>query len=105
MKEVVEKVLWEEEQARISMEKARAEADSIILRAKKDSEALFEGTITQVKDLIQKKTEESTQEFLAEKENVLAAARTEAATLRKTREKDITDISRTVFLEIIDIED
>jgi vacuolar-type H+-ATPase subunit H len=105
MKEVVRKILRQEEEARLGIESARAEAESIIAKAKKDSEALIEETITQVKDLIQKKTKESTQEFLAEKENVLAASRDEAVTLRKAREKDTPDISRTVFLEIINIED
>ena len=105
MKEVVQRVLKEEECARVSLEKARGEANGIIVKAKKDSEALVVETVNQVKESIAQRITESAQEFLAEKENVLAASKQQAAALRKAREKDIPDISRKVFLEIINIED
>lgn len=105
MKGAVEKVLREEEQARISLERARAQADSSILKAKEDSQVLIEEAAAQVKGVMEQRTAESTREFLAEKDLVLTKAKDGAANLRRARDKDIADIAHRVFLEIINIED
>ncbi|MGE5197369.1 MAG: hypothetical protein ACM3IL_02570 [Deltaproteobacteria bacterium] len=105
MKEAVEKVLREEELARRKVEQARAEAESIIAGARKNATDILEETAAATKDLAEKKTDESLKQFLSEKEEILSATKEQNAALRKAREKDVTDISRALFMQIINIED
>ncbi len=105
MKEVVERILREEEAARAKIEKAREEAEDIILRAKKGSRELIEERIRSAKDSAEKGREESERAFLSEKEKVLRETRDKSAALRKAREKDIPEIARRIFSRIMHIED
>jgi vacuolar-type H+-ATPase subunit H len=104
MKEIIEKVLKEEEQARNSIEKAKAQADSIIAKSRKDAALIIEETVAQTKGLSAKKIEESQKQFLTEKENALKAAQEQSTALREAREKDTARISHAIFLELINIE-
>ncbi|MDD5155391.1 MAG: V-type ATPase subunit subunit G family protein [Candidatus Omnitrophica bacterium] len=103
MKEIVEMVLREEEEARARIEKAKAQAEGIINEARKEAALIIEETLTRVKELSIQKAEESQKQFFSEKENALKAARQESAALRKSREKDIPGIARNVFLRLINI--
>jgi vacuolar-type H+-ATPase subunit H len=104
MKEIIEMVLKEEEEARIRIEKAKSEADAIIAKAGKDAALIIENTIAQVNELAARKKEESQKKIIADRDNTLNATQEQSAVLRKARQKDIPEISRAIFLRIIDIE-
>jgi len=101
MKDIVDRILKEEEQTRKRVEKVKQEAADILANARKESQDIVEQAVSQAKLMVQKKREESEKGFLSEKETILKEAREKASGLRKSRENDIPNIARTVFDRII----
>lgn len=104
MKEIVEKILKEEQAASKTIEKAKKDAEGIILQAKKDAEGIIKKSILDAQDLAQNKKIEARKNFLSEKERILAETRSELIFQKARKEKDIPDISEKVFSRIINID-
>lgn len=103
MREIVEEILKEEEQARQRVEKARKDAENIILAARKDTNDFLDKAALELAELVRQRKEEAEKNFLREKEIALARTREESVTLRKEKEKTLTAISHRVFSRLIDI--
>jgi F0F1-type ATP synthase membrane subunit b/b' len=105
MKDIVEQVLREEEQARSSLEKARAQAQRLIDDAKKEAERQLTESDAQNESDSVARIAETQKDFLAEKEHALISVKEQSQTLRLARQQDIPDIARAVFQQIIALED
>jgi vacuolar-type H+-ATPase subunit H len=103
MKEIVDTILKEEEQARKRIEKVRLEAQDIVLKAQKDSADFTEQTITEVNTLAEKKKNDSLEEFIAQKEKVIREAREQFSAKRQAKNKDIPGFAQKIFSRIIEI--
>ena len=105
MKEIIQQVLREEEEARRRVEDAQAQADKIVQEAEREAEALIADLVTKAREGGEHKSAQLQAEFIAEKEKTLAAVKTEVANLRKNRQNGIPDIARKVFAQIVNIEE
>ena len=103
MREIVDRILQEEQSARSRVERAQNQSQDIILKAKEEASSLTQDTVNKAKDLAQNNKEEAEMSFLAEKERVLKEAKDDAALSRSRREKDIPKISGDIFSKIITI--
>jgi len=104
MKEVVDKILKEEEQARKLIEKTRLEVQDIISNAQKDSQDIVEQDIIQLNALIEGKRKDLEKEFISEKEKILRETQEELSAKRESRNKDIPGITQKIFSRIIKID-
>ena len=104
MKEVVDKILKEEEQARKRIEKARLEAQDIISRAQKESRDITEEEIIRLNLLNDEKIKNFEKEFIAEKEKIIKEIQAELSAKRQARDKDIPEIAQRIFSRIIAID-
>jgi F0F1-type ATP synthase membrane subunit b/b' len=105
MKDIVDKILKEEEQTRKRLAEAERQAEVIIEQAKKESQNIIEEVIKETKAAAEKKRAESEKASLSDKENVLNEAKEKIAALRKGRERDIDGIAAKVFLKMIEMKD
>jgi vacuolar-type H+-ATPase subunit H len=105
MKEIVNKILQEEEQTRKKIQAVEQEANQMLVQARKEAQEVIADTLRQTKLSVTQKQEESEAAFLAEKDTLLAEAREKTAALRQAREKDMDDIAVKVFTKIIEIKD
>lgn len=103
MKEIVERILKEEEIARTLIEKTKKDAQGMVLKAQKDSKELLDKIADNIKNTTSQKTKEAESNFLAERKKILEETQNSNTALRKSREKDIAAISKEMFLKIIDI--
>ncbi|HTY45874.1 MAG TPA: hypothetical protein VMD52_07795 [Patescibacteria group bacterium] len=105
MKEIVDKILQEEEETRKKIKAVEQENSQMLERVKKQAQDDTEAAIRQTRLSIQQTQEESEAAFLSEKETLLTEARQKTAALRQAREKDIDRIADEVFSRIIEIKD
>ena len=105
MKEIVENILREEEQAKKRLETARLEAERNILQAQKEAQGIPEAVTRQTRELTRQKKDELEKEYLCEKVRALAGAKEEAASLREKREQGNLETARKIFFQIINIPD
>ena len=103
MREIVNRILQEEQSARSRLERAQSQSQDIILKAKEEALLLTQDIVNKAKDLAQKNKEEAQNKFLAEKEDLLKEASASAALSRSRREKDIANIAGDIFSKIITI--
>jgi len=105
MKEVVNEILKEEEEARKVIEKTKGEAENIITDAKKQAKTYLEKTETDLKQILAQKQNTTEKQFLAEKDKILKEAEEENIRLRESREKNIPTIAKNLFLQLISKKD
>jgi len=105
MKDVVEKILKEEERAGKILQDAKEEADRILKDSKKQKEAVINQAVTEADDFSRKQQEASREIFMSEKEKILEEAKKETLAIRERKDKDISEISKKVFSQIITIKD
>ena len=105
MKDIVEKILREEKRAGKILQDAKEEADRIVKDAKKEKETIINQAITEADDFSCKQKEELEKKFLSEKEKALKETKNETLAIRDRKEKDVSEISRKVFSQIITIKD
>jgi hypothetical protein len=103
MREIVDRILQEEQSARSRLERAQNQSQDIVLKAKEEALLLAQDAVNKAKDIAQKNKEEAQKKFLAEKENILKEAKEGAALSRSRREKDIVKIAGDIFSKIITI--
>jgi vacuolar-type H+-ATPase subunit H len=103
MKEIVEKILQEEEDARKAVDKATADAQNLILKAKKQASEIIDKMSAELKELVARKQKEAKDLYLAQRQQVLDQTKQESINLRKAKEKEISAISKEIFLKVINI--
>jgi vacuolar-type H+-ATPase subunit H len=103
MREIVDRILQEEQSARSRVERAQEQSQDIILKSKEEAKSLIQEAVDKAKDLAQSNGKEAQLSFLAEKDRILREAKENAALSRSRREKDIVKIARDIFLKIITI--
>jgi vacuolar-type H+-ATPase subunit H len=105
MKEIVDRILKEEELARKKIQNARDESEGIIRKAEKESQEMIEKSVSDSNESFERKKELTRNEFVLEKEKQLKDIREKLAALRKEKEKDIPSLAQKIFSRIILIED
>ena len=105
MKDVVEKILKEEEKASKILQDAKEAADCIVKDAKKEKENIIDKAIKEADDFCHKEKEAAEKRFMTEKENTLKEVGIETLAIRERKNKDISQISKNVFSRIITIKD
>jgi vacuolar-type H+-ATPase subunit H len=105
MKEIVDRILKEEEEARKAIERARSQAQETIRQAEAKARALLEDAHTQAQTLAQERKNQAAQEFLRQKQDALRSTETEISSRRQAKEKDIPAVAHRVFLKVISIEE
>ena len=103
MREIVDRILQEEQSARSSVERAQNQSEGIVLKAKEEAKSLIQEAVNKAEDLAQNNKEEAQMSFLAEKDRILKEAKDGAAFSRSRREKDIVKKAGDIFLKIITI--
>lgn len=103
MREIVDRILQEEQSARSRVERAHNQSQDILLKAKDEAKSLIQEAVNKAEGLAKKNKEEAEKSFLAEKERILKEATDSAALSRSKREKDIPKISKDIFSNIITI--
>ena len=103
MREIVDRILQEEQSARSRVERAQNQSRDIILKAKEEAASLIQDAVDKAGDLAQNNKEEAQMNFLAEKERIIEEAKDGAALSRGRREKDIPKIAGDIFSKTITI--
>jgi vacuolar-type H+-ATPase subunit H len=103
MKETVDRILKQEEEARQKIEGARKESQDLVRKAQQESAGLIEKSIAGSQEAAQARKEEADKGFILEKEKELKATLDDVSVKRLEKEKDITALSRKIFQEIIQI--
>ena len=104
MKDIVEKILKEEERAGKIVQDAKEEAGRILKEAIKEKENIISRSVSEADDFSRRQKEDSEKRAISEKEKVLTEARKEIALARGAKEKDISGLSAKIFSRIITIE-
>jgi hypothetical protein len=105
MKETVDKILRQEEEARQRIEAARQEAQEMVRKAQKDADSLLEQSRKSSHDFAEARKEEAGKGFTLEKEKELKLTLEDISAKRREKEKDIALLSQKVFLGVIRIKD
>jgi len=101
MKQIVDKILKEEEDSRSRIEKAKLEAEAIIKKARAEASALIENSVLKSKVQAEQGKRDSEAKILSDKDHALQETKEKAAILKKSKEKDILKGSQEVFSRII----
>lgn len=105
MKEIVDRILQEEQSARSRIAHAQSQADAIILKARDESKSLIEDAVERGEKEAAQKKKECENQSLADKEKILKETREKASLSRNQREKDIPNIAHKVFSQVLTIKD
>lgn len=103
MKEIVDRILQEEQLARSRVEQAQAQAHQIITAAKEEAASLIQRSVNDAKDLAESRKEAARKSFLEEKESILKGIKDDVALSRSKKEQDIPAIAAKIFSKIITI--
>jgi vacuolar-type H+-ATPase subunit H len=102
MKEIVDRILQEEELARKKIENADKEGKSMVSQAAEESRKILKDAINQADLSAQGKKEEAYKAFIAEKEKVLKQTREQIFGKIEARNKDIPAIAGRLFAKVIE---
>ena len=103
MREIVDRILQEEQSAHSRVDEAQNQAQDIALKAKEEARILIQDAVNKAHDLAESKEEEAEKDLLARKENALKETSDGITLSRSVREKDIPEIARSIFSKIITI--
>ncbi|MCK9594933.1 MAG: hypothetical protein PHH68_04335 [Candidatus Omnitrophica bacterium] len=101
MKEIVDRILQEEELARKRIEKADSEGKSMIAQAADESRKVIKDAISQADISAKGRKEEAYKVFIAEKEKALGQTREQISGKIEARSKDIPAIAERLFRRIV----
>jgi len=103
MKEVIERILQEEQDSKKKIEQAKQQAERIVSEARAQACKILEESAEQSRVSALERQKAVRAEYLAEKESMLNGAREEYAALRKAKEKNVPSAARKIFSEIISL--
>lgn len=105
MKDIVTRILKEEADASKAVQEAKEQAEAIIIDAKKEKEGIIEKIVLETNSFANLQKQEAEKRFVSEKDKVLKEAKKDVLSVKEKKDKDILDISRRVFSNIISIKD
>lgn len=105
MKEIVDRILNEERLAQDRVEKARKDAEIVVLKARQEAQETIARSSNDALAVVERKKRESQQEFIRQKEEVLQKTRDEVAASINVLSKDIPGVAEKIFTRIMSIED
>ena len=103
MRQIVDRILQEEQSARSRVERAQNQSHDIVLKAKEEAVSLIQDAVNKAKYMAQSKKEDAEKSSLIEKDKMLKEAKDGASLSRSQREKDIPKIAGDIFSKIITI--
>jgi len=103
MKEIIERILQEEQDSKRKIEQAKQKAEYILSEAKAQAGKILEESAEQSRISAQERREAARKECLAGKESKVNGARKEYAALRISKEQNIPSVARRIFSEIISL--
>ncbi len=103
MKEVIERILQEEQDSKRKIEQARLQAERIVSEARTQAGKILEESAEQSRVSALERQKAVRTECLAGKESMVNGAREEYAALRISKEQNIPSVARTIFSEIISL--
>jgi vacuolar-type H+-ATPase subunit H len=103
MKEIVDRILKEEEVMRSRVESAQAQSKELVDRARAQAGASLNGITVELKRLSEKSRTEAEQGFRAEREAILAKTKNEAGQSREKRKRDIPQLAQKIFDQVVEI--
>lgn len=103
MREIVDRILQEEQAARSKVEQAQNQSQDIVFKAKEEAKSVLQAAVNKAEDLARHNKEDAEKSFLAEKDRILKEAKDTAALSMSRREKDIAKIAGDFFLKIITV--
>jgi vacuolar-type H+-ATPase subunit H len=103
MKEIVDRILQEEEQARRKIEDAGRQAQTLVQQARQQAEETAEKQEKEALGLIEKKKQEAFEAFSAQKAAVLDQTRQEILARRQSKQTDTAALAEKTFRRIIAI--
>lgn len=101
MKQVIDRILKEEESARAKLDNAKIKAEDTILDAKKRAQVLMEEAVVSTSSFAKTKKEEFGKQFLSEREKTIKKAKEEISAVRTAKEKDIQKFADKIFSKVI----
>ncbi|MDD5132773.1 MAG: hypothetical protein PHH44_08955 [bacterium] len=105
MKEIIDRIVDEENKARQAVQDAQAEADRLIAEAKAEAGAKAAGALKDMKEEYSRKLAETQDTLLKQKDQLLQQERAASAEWLKNKQKNISRQAETVFAEIIKVEE
>lgn len=105
MKEIIDRIVDEENKARQAVQDAQAEADRLIAEAKAEAGAKVAGALKDMKEEYSRKLAETQATLLKQKDQLLQQERAASAEGLKNKQKNIPRQAETVFAEIIKVEE
>ena len=104
MKEIVDRILKEEQEAQGRLIQARQDAERMVTQAKKEAQAAVERSAAETEEFVRKRRADTRQQLLLEKEKALADTRSQVSARAKSREKSIAAVAQSVFTRVMDIQ-
>jgi len=97
MKEMVERILKEEEAARRRVVEAGAEAQRTVAAAKLEAETILKKALAAAQEASRQKIERAEKDFLAQKEEILIEAKKEAQRLSAASQDKAAGLADEIF--------
>jgi F0F1-type ATP synthase membrane subunit b/b' len=105
MKEIVDKILQEEQAARQRLEAARKAAESMVQEAQLDSRNLIQRSAQEAAAAAESRKAAASAQMSREKSDSLEKTRLEAGRKTEASIKDLSAVSQKIFRQVIDIQD
>jgi vacuolar-type H+-ATPase subunit H len=105
MKEIVDRILKEEDEARRKIEQARQLGQSLVVKAQSDHQKIIEEVVAKVNQQVAEKTAQSREEFISQKEKALRQLQEQLDSQMQAKDKLIPTFAEKIFFRIIAIED
>lgn len=104
MKEIVARILKEEEDTRNAVLNGRQEADRMLAEAREKARQELEKADAEAEAVAEKEKARAKNDFLAERRKILDASRKEIADKKAQRQKDIPGIAGSIIARIFSVE-
>jgi len=101
MKDVVNRIIKEEEAARILVQEAKAKAEQDIERARKEAKDILGKKAFEVKESCRNRKKAAEETFRREKETMLKKLREQMAVRRNELEKDVDRLAGEIFDRLV----
>ena len=101
MKEIVERILREEQQARERIQAAKQESDAMLDRARNDARKMIADADAECIRLLGQKRKAATDEYNAAKDRDVARVREDEALRHAQRKQDIPALAAKIFTRVV----
>lgn len=105
MKDIVARILKEESEASKIVQEAKEQAERIILDARKERDEVINKIMSESSSFVDTQRRETEKKFFSEKDSILKEAKKATLSAIEKKNKDIPDMSKKVFSQIISIKE